>query len=467
MASLRPATLAKTLCYRGLVRRLFHNAMEPRSSARVPLRALAPRARVEAVADAGSVEWLDAPRPSAALARFGIVPQDDDGVVTARVRLRGEPWLVAAQDERFLGGSIGAGHGEALRAMFECARVEGVRGVLLLAASGGVRLHEANAAELAAARALRALLDARAAGVAVDAVAVGDVFGGASVLAAAADRFAAVPGVRIGVSGPKVIETARGRDELDAGDAEVVEAIFGAAARVRDGAVDAVADDAAVIATWVLSSRRTSLDDALRGGERPGPAPAPPPLSADWRATPIGGGLWRGEHAFIVAPFAPLPVGVAALTALDAALLAHVGVDEGPDTLIILEDSPGHDVSRAAEQAFLSGALAHHAAVLTHLRTRGVRIVGALVGVGHSAAFFANALQADALCAVNDARVIAMAPDAIARVTGVAARTLVEDDPLLGQPVRHFAALGGIDAVLPDPDPAGILAAARRFAARS
>ena len=46
-----------------------------------------------------------------------------------------------------------------------------------------MRLHEANAAEWALARALTALLDLRAAGVPVLVAGVADVFGGASVLA--------------------------------------------------------------------------------------------------------------------------------------------------------------------------------------------------------------------------------------------------------------------------------------------
>ena len=102
------------------------------------------------------------------------------------------------------------------------------------------------------------------------------------------------------------------------------------------------------------------------------------------------------------------------------------------------------------------------ASALTMLRTRGVRIAGALIGTGHSAAFFANALQSDRLCAVAGARVIAMDPAAIARVTGVDAERMIEHDPLMGQPVRHFAALGGVDVVLEDSSPARILAFATR-----
>ncbi len=119
-----------------------------------------------------------------------------------------------------------------------------------------------------------------------------------------------------------------------------------------------------------------------------------------------------------------------------------------PDTIVLVEDSAGHTVSRAAEMRFVSQFLAHHAAVLALLRAQRKRLVGLLAGVGHSAAFFANALQAPVLYALADARVVAMAPEAIARVTGLDASRLIEDDPLLGHPVRHFAAQGGITRII-------------------
>jgi hypothetical protein len=40
-----------------------------------------------------------------------------------------------------------------------------------------------------------------------------------------------------------------------------------------------------------------------------------------------------------------------------------------------------------------------------------------------------------------------MEPSAIARVTGIDAADLIENDALLGQPVRHFVALGGATIV--------------------
>ena len=432
-----------------------------------PLRPLAPAARIAAIADAGRVVSLDAARASPWLTRFRIAPQDDDGVVTARIAIGGAPWLVAAQDERFLGGSVGAAHGAALRALFERACDERPAGVALLAASGGVRLHEANAGEWALAQALRALLDVRIAGIATAALCVGDTFGGASVLAAAADRLGLLPGVRFGVSGPKVVEAARGRDELDARDEAAVAALYGAAARVQGGVAEALVDDATVVRAWLATAPALPFADALAARDRASRAIVASPADAldpRFAARPVESGLWRSDDAWIVAPFGTRTVDAGALAALDHALLAHVGRpgDDRPSTLLLLEDSAGHDASVAAERAGLSRHLAHHAAVLALLRTRGVRIVGVLTGVGHSAAFFVNALQADVRLAVRDARVVAMAPDAIARVTGVAGDG--DDDPMLGQPVRHLQAQGGIDALIDDADPATIVAAARASA---
>jgi hypothetical protein len=118
--------------------------------------------------------------------------------------------------------------------------------------------------------------------------------------------------------------------------------------------------------------------------------------------------------------------------------------------VLLVEDSAGHAVSRAAEMRFESQFLAHHAAVLALLRARGYRLIGLLAGTGHSAAFFSNALQAHALYALPDARIVAMEPAAMARVTGLVAGARIDDDPLVGQPARHLQAQGGIVAVVPD-----------------
>lgn len=423
------------------------------------------RGRVIALADPGSVEWLPATGASPHLARFGIAASDDDGVVRARVRIAGAPVLVAAQDPRFLGGSVGARHAGALRELFETARSEIPAAVVLLLASGGVRLHEANAGELGLARALAALLDARAAGIPVLAIATSHVFGGASVLACAADRLAMLPQARLGLSGPRVLESVHGKWELDADDERDVELVFGALSRSRAGYVELAADDPDALRAWVLRSARERIDFeakvfathtwlAVRIAADPAQPPAFEALPCFDGAAPVdpAGRLWRHPRCWLTAPYPGAAIGPAEIHALDSALLLHVASAQGaaPGTVVLVEDSAGHAASRAAEMRFVSQYFAHHAAVLALLRHQGRRLVGLLAGTGHSAAFFSHALQAPELYALPQSEVISMEPAAIARVTRLDAAPLIENDPLLGHPVRHFAAQGGVKAIVDD-----------------
>ena len=466
----------------------------------VALRTLSPRRRINAIADPGSVapvdDALSAPRPSPHLARWGIEAQDDDGIVIVRATLRGAPVLVAAQDERFLGGSAGARHADALRGVVERAHAERPAAVLLLAASGGVRLHEANPAELALARALAALVDLRASGVRVLGLVVADVFGGASVVACAADRIAMLPGTRLGLSGPKVIEMAVGRGEFDAGDAAAVAALFDAQARADAGQVEQVADDAKAVREWVarncaggssfatdIKTAQVRLGERLRGhrfegtgneAHRIAAAPSAPdsrllsPIYAEAKHVDPRGWLWRFPETavWLTRACAGGTFGPHEAHALDAALLGHLagGKEREDATLFIVSDSTGHEATPAAEALCVSQYLAQHAAVLALLRSRGVRTVGLLAGVGHSAAFFVTALQAPRVHALAGARVVAMEPGTIAKVTGLDPAQLaaaIQDDPLVGHPVRHFAAWGGIASILHETSRAGLLALAR------
>jgi malonate decarboxylase beta subunit len=470
------------------------------------LRPLPPRERMAAVADPGSVQPVDAsfdaPRPSPHLARWRIAARDDDGIVVARATICGANVLMAAQDERFLGGSVGANHGDLLRRLFVRGKAERPAAVILLAASAGVRLHEANAAEFALARALAALLDLRAAGVPVLAVGVADVFGGASVLACAALRTALLPGVRLGLSGPAVIETARGSSELDAADAHAVDATFGAKARAAAGQVELLAGTAEAVRAWIggCLNEAVPLDTWVRAmqerlaarlaGRADAAAAAAPGRSAEAAATPVsplprklaslyaqaspadrGRWLWRmrGRQFWLTRPPGSGTVGPREAHGLDAALLAHLAgaAPAGAHTVFLVDDSRGHEASLGAEALCVAQYLALHAAVLALLRARGVRLCGLLTGTGHSAAFFANALQAPEVYALADARVVAMEPAAVARVTRLPEpelAALIDNDSLLGHPVRHFARWGGIAGILPDADPARLLALAARAA---
>src|SRR5258708_14435726 len=231
-----------------------------RHCGRLPIRVpqistLEPLARLAALADAGDLQPLAAAGASPYLSRWGIAPAVDDGVVCARLEIGGTRVLAMAQDSRFLGGSVGANHGAALERLFRLAIEERPALALLLIDSGGVRLHEANVAELALARALRALFDVRCAGIPTLAIVTGTAFGGASVLAASCERLLFLANARFGLSGPGVIETARGKAELDAGDSQVVTTRFGARARVTSGIGALIGDD--------IDALRAAIHDAV------------------------------------------------------------------------------------------------------------------------------------------------------------------------------------------------------------
>jgi malonate decarboxylase beta subunit len=468
------------------------------------LETLTPRERIVALADSGTVESVDAafeaPRPSPHLARWGIAAQDDDGIVVARAAVRGAPVLVAAQDERFLRGSVGAHHGETLRRLFVHAETARPAAVVLLFASAGVRLHEANPAELALARALAALLDLRASGVPVLAICVADTFGATSVLACAAEHTVALPGTRIGLSGPAVVELMHGKQELDAADAAAVGSLYGAEARRDAGQIDLVAAGAGSLRAWVADVigqtapfadwvRATQerlerrLVEATRADHEETDertlevaikpvTPLPRKLAslyADAQAVDRVGWLWRmaDRPVWLSRPFGVGTFGPREAHGLDAALLVQLlggdAMDPGAAqrTVFLVGDSFGHEASRAAETLCVSQYLAQHAAVVALLRDRGVRVRGLLTGIGHSAAFFANALQAQEVYALEGSRVVAMEPAAIARVTRLpeaSIAALLETDPVLGQPVRQFAHWGGIDEILPDADRERLLA---------
>jgi malonate decarboxylase beta subunit len=426
---------------------------------------LDPPARLAALADSGSLETFPAAGASPHAARWGIAPAVDDGVVCARLEVDAARVLAVAQDSRFLGGSIGAIHGAALQRLFQCALAERPEVVLLLIDSGGVRLHEANAAELALARALRVLFDVRQAGIPTLAVVTGAAFGGASVLAAACERLLFLRDARFGLSGPRVIETARGKAEIDASDTHAVAALFGATARVASGIGALVGDDIAsvraairVAARHCVRLDRAALETwdarlavrlAAAGMAPAAAAQARLPILADAIAVDPTGWLWRisDSDVHVLRALAPLAFDPAAAVAIAAALREYLPVSA---PLVVVEDSPGHATTRAAEALGVSEYLAAHAARLALLQREGHAVLGLLAGSGHSAAFFVNALQAATLDALADARVEAMAPDAIARVTRLSLRELgkmIEDDPLVGQPVRHLAALGGVARV--------------------
>ncbi|KRB84006.1 biotin-independent malonate decarboxylase subunit beta [Noviherbaspirillum sp. Root189] len=148
----------------------------------------------------------------------------DDGIVIGSGLLQGRKVFAAAQEGEFMGGAVGEVHGAKLVGLFKRAMAEKVGAVILLAESGGVRLHEANAGLIAVSEVMRAVLETRAAGIPVIALIGGanGCFGGMGIVARCANVVVMSEEGRLAMSGPEVIETAAGVEEFDSRDRALV-----------------------------------------------------------------------------------------------------------------------------------------------------------------------------------------------------------------------------------------------------
>ena len=148
----------------------------------------------------------------------------DDGVVIGEGTLDGRAVMAAAQEGGFMGGAVGEVHGAKLVGLLKRAIRKKAAGVVLLLETGGVRLHEANAGLIAVSEVMRAVLDARAAGIPVIVLVGGanGCFGGMGIVARCASTVIMSEEGRLAMSGPEVIETANGVEEFDSRDRALV-----------------------------------------------------------------------------------------------------------------------------------------------------------------------------------------------------------------------------------------------------
>ena len=206
------------------------------------------RERISAVFDADSFqEWLPPAQRvmSPHLAQLGVPAAFDDGVAIGEARLGGRRVFIAAQEGEFMGGGVGEVHGAKLVGLFKRALRDRPEAVVLLAESGGVRLHEANAGLIAVSEVMRALLDARAAHIPVLVLIGGrnGCFGGMGIVARCADHLIISDIGRLAMSGPEVIEASHGVEEFDSRDRALVWRTTGGKHRYLVGDCDQLVDD--------------------------------------------------------------------------------------------------------------------------------------------------------------------------------------------------------------------------------
>jgi malonate decarboxylase beta subunit len=224
------------------------------------------RERLVGILDPGSFREVLPPTartPSPHLQALDLPAAFDDGVVIGEAKLDDLPVLIAAQEGGFMGGAVGEVQGAKIVGLLERARNERVAGVVLLLESGGVRLQEANAGLIAVSEVIRAICAARVAGIPVVAAIGGQYgcFGGMGIAAACCTSVVMSEEGRLGLSGPEVIETARGVEEFDSRDRALVWRTVGGKHRFLLADCDLLVDDR-------QHAFRAGLARALREGHR-------------------------------------------------------------------------------------------------------------------------------------------------------------------------------------------------------
>ncbi|WP_349961987.1 biotin-independent malonate decarboxylase subunit beta [Rhizobium sp. ZPR3] len=233
------------------------------------------RGRLSHLLDADSfTEFLGPERreTSPHLGLFDLPRQFDDGIIVGPGRIDGRAVLVAAQEGRFMGGAIGEVHGAKLTGLLHAAG-KMRRDIVILFDTGGVRLQEANAGELAISEIMRAVLDARSDGVRVIGLLGGRAgcYGGGSLIAGCCSALVISEQGRLSVSGPEVIETNKGVEEFDSRDRALVWRTMGGKHRYLTGGVDVfVEDDIAAFRAGAIAAlqRPATLDQAVLEAEQ-------------------------------------------------------------------------------------------------------------------------------------------------------------------------------------------------------
>lgn len=177
-------------------------------------------ARMEQLADPGSVELLGLPRDivpdvlnfvdtvpyaqrlAQAQARTGL----ESAVLCARLAIEGVPLVVAAMDFGFMGGSLGALAGSAVSGAARVALADGLP-LLAVTASGGARMQEGAISLMQMAKTSAAWAELDEAGLLTVSLITDPTYGGvAASFATLSDVIVAESGARLGFAGRRVIE---------------------------------------------------------------------------------------------------------------------------------------------------------------------------------------------------------------------------------------------------------------------
>jgi len=310
------------------------------------------RARYQALLDPGSVRTIET-----AGALTVVEGCCDDRLVR-----------LALTDRAVAGGTFGVEESDLLAHTFVSSREDRTPVVLALD-SGGARLNSGLAGLAAFRRMYRAALELRLADIPTVALLERDCFGGASMLAMLCTARGALQSTRIGMSGPAIIEALAGKQDLDASDRDAVRALFGAAGRVRAGAIDEVFADQVSRRDMIAALLKCAGDKRL--DIRAQHAKLKQRLHDAGAATPALS-LANALSLFLRGT----PVGAYEIWQLAEAILSS----SGAQAITLRVDCPGQAASRQDELLVLSEYVAHLALCIGERCAGGVEIVTRIEG---------------------------------------------------------------------------------------
>lgn len=200
------------------------------------------------------------------LAQLDLPAAFDDGLIIGSGKFNNNPVYIASQNFAFMGGAVGEINGAKLAGICQKALEDKVSSVILLLDSGGVRLQEANAGEIAISELIASVMQLRVAGIPIIGVVAGrnGAFGGVGILSQCLDTIFITENARTGVSGPEVIETVMGVAEYDSTDRALVWRTCGGRHRAIIGDGKYIKKDVTAIKSSIVSFlnsyKKISLD---------------------------------------------------------------------------------------------------------------------------------------------------------------------------------------------------------------
>lgn len=415
----------------------------------------------------------------------------DDGVIIGYGYLCGKMVFAAVQDGNFMGGAIGEIHGAKLVGLLRKALLEKPTAVILLAESGGVRLQEANAGLIAVSELMRAVLAVRAAGIPVIVLNGGQYgcFGGMGIVANCADTLVMSTEARLGMSGPRVIETVHGIAEFDSRDRALVWQVSGGEHRYRSGdcqmlvadtiaAFKAAAAQAMTVtrqtvsgfssleaehamltqrlATFPLAIGDTGYADTCRVGK---PEPEWGHLAAQLfpegydiaEANSLLSGTAQMNSATISVIGTTNHTEIGVEIALKQAQLVLMTMRDYPERpILLLVDTTGQRLRRRDEMLGIQRYMAHLGKCIESARRNGHKIIALVYGQALSGGFVSSGMMADACYALPSSIIRVMDLSAMARIMKIPLEKLAglaQSHPVFAPGPENYLRMGGIQEI--------------------